>query len=57
MTPYFIDYIYANTIGANFYYQLVRRTDGAILYANPKLENVQIECWKRCISVNEVEIL
>lgn len=55
--PYFIDYIYNNPSGANFYHQLVRRKDNAILYANPKLEYVQIECWKLGINTSDVEIL
>ena len=35
--PYYIDYIYNNPSGENFYYQLVRKSDDAILYANPYL--------------------
>lgn len=37
-SKYYIDYIYNNPSGANFYFQLVRRSDEAILYANPNLD-------------------
>lgn len=37
-SKYYIDYIYDNPSGANFYHQLVRRADNAILYANPNLD-------------------
>lgn len=42
ISKYYIDYVYDNPSGANFYHQLVRRSDGAILYANPNLDNVYI---------------
>ena len=56
-TKYFIDYIYNNTSGLNFYHQLVRRADGAILYANQSIDNVFIRCWEMGIQQNEVIIL
>lgn len=56
-TEYYIDYIYNNPSGANFYHQLVRTKDEAILYANPNLDYVKLECWKRGISINQVTIL
>lgn len=43
-SKYYIDYIYDNPSGANFYHQLVRRADNAILYANPNLDFVKIRC-------------
>lgn len=39
-TKYYIDYIYGQTIGENFYHQLVRTRDEAILFANKDLETV-----------------
>ena len=57
MKKYFIDYIYDNTIGENFYHQLVRRADGAILYANPILDNIKIRCFELGINKEDVEIL
>ena len=56
-TRYVIDYIYNNTNGINFYYQLVRRSDDAILYANQNLDNVFIRCWELGITCNDVVIL
>lgn len=58
-TKYFIDYVcpvdaYGNQ---SLYHQLVRTKDDAILYANPKLDYVLIECWKRGINKKEVTIL
>lgn len=38
-TKYYIDYIYGQTIGENFYHQLVRTRDEAILFANKDLKN------------------
>ena len=56
-TRYVIDYIYNNTSGINYYHQLVRRADNAILYANQSLDNVFIRCWELGIPCNEVVIL
>ena len=56
-SKYYIDYIHSNTIGSNFYHQLVRRSDEAILYANPNLDNVKLRCWELGITCNEVVIL
>jgi hypothetical protein len=56
-TKYFIDYIYNNPTGSNFYHQLVRRSDNAILYANEKLDNIFIKCWELGITRNEVVVL
>lgn len=40
-TPYYIDYIYDRPKGEkNFYYQLVRKADNAILYAHEDLNEV-----------------
>lgn len=58
-TKYFIDYVYpVDAYGKqSFYFQLTRTRDNAILYANEKLENVELECWKREISCKDVTIL
>lgn len=32
---YVVDYVYDNPSGENYYYQIVRLCDNAILYANP----------------------
>ena len=56
-STYFIDYIYDNPSGANFYHQLVRRVDNAILYANPNLDFVFLFCFKAGISKNDIVIL
>lgn len=53
---YYIDYVYDNPSGANFYHQLVRSSDGAILYANPNLDFVKLRCWELGISKDDVEI-
>ena len=54
---YVIDYIYNNTSGINFYHQLVRLSDDAILYANQNLENVFLRCWELGIQQNDVVVL
>jgi hypothetical protein len=56
-SKYYIDYIYNNPSGSNFYHQLVRRSDGAILYANPNLDFVKIRCWELEINASDVVIL
>lgn len=56
-TPYFIDYIYNNPTGENFYFQLVRRSDDAILYANHNLDNIKLRCWELGINCKDVTIL
>jgi hypothetical protein len=53
-SKYYIDYISKNTTGHNFYHQLVRRSDEAILYANPNLDFVMLHCWKLGINKNDV---
>lgn len=54
---YTIDYIYDNPSGENYYHQLVRNADGAILYANPNLDNVFLHCFKAGISCEDIVIL
>lgn len=39
-TKYFIDYVYDQPSGANFYHTLVRTRDSLILYSNSDLQTV-----------------
>lgn len=57
-TPYFIEYAsntdpYGKT---DYYYQLVRKSDLAILYANASFDKVLIECWRNDIRRSDVSI-
>lgn len=55
---YVVDYVYDNPIGCpNFYFQLVRIKDNLILYANPDLNNVIMECTKLAIPYNETAFI
>lgn len=55
---YVIDYVYDNAPGEpNYYYQIVRVKDDAILYANADKNNVIAECWKRGIPYNETAFI
>ena len=54
---YVIDYVYDNPGGINFYHQLVRQSDNAILYANENLDNVFLRCWELGIKQNDVVVL
>ena len=54
---YVIDYVYDNPGGINFYHQLVRQSDNAILYANENLDNVFLRCWELGIKHNDVVVL
>lgn len=58
-TKYFIDFVCpVDAYGKqSFYHQLVRTRDNAILYANEKLEYIELVCWKRGINKQEVTIL
>lgn len=38
----------------HYYYSLIRRRDDAILYSNPDIKNVEIECWKKGIDKKDV---
>ena len=55
---YVIDYVYDNAPGEpNFYYQIVRIKDDAILYANADKNNIIAQCWKRGIPYNETAFI
>lgn len=57
-TPYFIEYVCpVDAYGKqSFYYQLVRKSDLKILYANESYHNVIVECWRNDISKNDVTV-
>ena len=57
-TPYFIEYVCpVDAYGKqSFYYQLVRKSDLMILYANESYHNIIVECWRNNISKNDVTI-
>lgn len=54
-TRYYIDYVYNQTIGENFYHTLVRTRDEAILYSNKNLQYV-IDYAKNELNINGKEI-
>lgn len=57
-TPYFIEYT-SNTDAygkTEYYYQLVRKSDLMILYANESYHNVIIECWRNDIMKSQVTV-
>lgn len=55
---YVIDYVCDKPFGEpNFYYQIVRIKDNAILYANTDRNNVIMECWKLGIPYNETAFI
>lgn len=56
-TPYYIDYIHDKGITTEPYFQLVRRRDEAILYANANLDFVKLRCWELGISKDDIVIL
>ena len=55
-TNYYIETVTDNKDFA-LYYQVVRRRDEAILYANETLENVFLHCWAMDIKYNDVVLL
>lgn len=54
---YVVDYVYENVEGENSYFQLVRLSDNAILYANKDRNNIIIYCWKAGIACNKVSFI
>lgn len=43
---YVVDYVYDNPTGVNYYFQLVRLSDEAILCAFQDVKDVMIHCWQ-----------
>ena len=54
-TKYFIDYVYNQPTGENFYHTLVRTHDDAILYSNPNLQLV-IDYAKKILGINPKDL-
>lgn len=54
-TKYFIDYVYNQPSGANYYHTLVRTRDDAILFSNPNLQLV-IDYAKEILGVNSKDL-
>lgn len=52
-TKYFIQYVHNNK---QWYYELIRTADLAILYANEDENNVKLHCWVNNIPASEVTI-
>ena len=54
-TKFYIDFVHEKVNGSiNCYYQLVRRADEAILYANPDLNNIFLFCFHAGINKEQV---
>ena len=54
-TKYFIDYVYYQPSGANYYHTLVRTRDNAILFSNPNLQLV-IDYAKEIQGINSKDL-
>lgn len=54
-TKYFIDYVYNQPSGANYYHALVRTRDGAMLFSNPNLQLV-IDYAKEIQGINSKDL-
>jgi len=56
-SKYYIDFIYDVPAGQDFYHQLVRRSDNAILCAHTDLDSIFLFCFHAGISKNDLIIL
>lgn len=54
---YVVDYVYDNPSGSNSYYQMVRVSDDAILFAYETQELVCMEAWKQGIPYDQVAFI
>lgn len=54
---YVIDYVYDNPSGENYYFQLVRLKDDAILASAKDQNTIFIHCWKYGIPYEKVSII
>lgn len=54
---YVVDYVYDNPSGANYYYQLVRLSDNAILCAHKEKNDIIIHCWNVGIEKSKVAFI
>lgn len=56
-SEYVVDYVYDNIIGENFYYQLVRLRDNAILCSYKSKITVIAYCWQVGIPKEKVAFI
>ena len=54
---YVVDYIYDNPSGPNFYFQLVRLKDNAILCAHKSQTKIILHCWSVGIPKEKVAFI
>ena len=54
---YVVDYVYNPTDSANFYYQLVRLKDDAILYSPERRTDIILYCWSVGIPKEKVAFI
>lgn len=54
---YVCDYVYDNPSGTNYYYQLVRLSDNAILCAYERVNDIKLDCWRMGIAKAEVAFI
>ena len=54
---YVVDYVYDNSNGANFYFQLVRLKDNAILCAHKSKTDIILHCWSVGIPKEKVAFI
>ena len=54
---YVVDYVYDNPSGANFYFQLVRLKDNAILCAHESQTDIIMYCWSAGIPKEKVAFI
>ena len=54
---YVCDYVYDNPSGDNYYYQLVRLSDNAILCSYKDKKDVIIDAWSMGIKKEEVSFI
>ena len=56
-SEYVIDYVCDNVSGENFYYQLVRLKDDAILCSYKSVISVKLYCWDIDIQKQKVVVI
>ena len=56
-SEYVIDYVYDNVSGENFYYQLVRLKDDAILCSYKNVISIKLYCWHVGITEQKVAFI
>lgn len=54
---YVVDYVYNNTSGENYHFQLVRLLDNAILCAHKKQTEIILYCWSVGIPKEKVAFI